>query len=209
MVEIKYYVPNLSSLDQHSPFFMFNRYFRGAGPKNYEAYALVMNFIRLVDLAICEYENGRNVLEEFLASKNNSIVSHLPIFASNHFEVCISTLKRIINYLKKLRGHPNVPRSLKNLLPKNSKVLSSQVENLITNMRHAIEHLENKIQYGEITFGQALCIMPVEDGIELGKYKILFRDLAEWLREVHKYSNELVQYREPNNKIQRMRSTPR
>ncbi len=198
MVEIKYSISDLSNLNQLSPLFIYNRYFTAIGPINYEAYALTMNLIRLVDLAIQEYANGRNVLNNFVASKNSSLATHLIIIAAGHFEVCINTLKRVINYFKRLRGHANVPPPLKDLLPGNSKVLTGDVEGRVTAMRDAIEHLENRIQRGEITFGQPLCMMPVENGIELGKHKILFTELAEWLKEVHDCAKKLSYYREPN-----------
>jgi len=199
MAKIKYNIPNLSNLHQYSHIFMYNRFFTGIGPSNYEAYALFMNYIRLADILLSEYENGRKILTDFLASKNNAFSTHLVIASSGHFEICINTLERVIKYFKKIRGDPKIPQSLKDSLPRNSKVLAGKVEGLVTKMRHAIEHLENQIQKGTITSGQALCIMPVEDGIELGKYKILFNDLAEWIEEMNNYSKVLVQYRESNN----------
>ena len=178
---------------------MYNRFFTGIGPSDYEAYALFMNYIRLTDITLREYEDGRKVLSDFLDSKNNSLSAHLVIAASGHFEICIITLERVIKYFKKIRGYPNIPQSLKDSLPRNSKVLTGKVEGHVTKMRHAIEHLENQIQKGEITSGQALCVMPVEDGIELGKHKILFSDLAEWIEETSNYSKIFSHYMESNN----------
>jgi hypothetical protein len=97
-------------------------------------------------------------------------------------------------YLERIKGHPNVAQQLKDLLPRNLSVLSSN--KLITDMRNAIEHLENRIHRGEITSGQPLCIFPVEDRLELGKHKILFSDLAGWIREVYDCSKIIAEYRE-------------
>lgn len=197
MTEIKYKIPNLSHLNQLSHIFMHNRYFSGIGPSDHEAYALFMNYVRLVDIILREYENGRKELENFLALKNDSWIStHLVIIASGHFEICINTLKRVINYLKRIRGHPKVAQPLKDRLPRNSMVLDGKSEKVITEMRDAIEHLENRIQRGEITPGQTLCIVPREDSLELGRHVILFSDLAEWIREVHSYAKVMAQYSE-------------
>ncbi|MCG2722285.1 MAG: hypothetical protein L6290_09770 [Thermodesulfovibrionales bacterium] len=198
MLKIKYNIPNLSNLEKLSPVFMYNRFFTSAGPSDYEAYALTMNFIRLVDLTIQEYENGRNILEKFISSKSNSLATPwMIVVASGHFEICISSLKRVINYLKSLRGHPKVPHSLKDMLPRKLKVLTGNVEKRITNIRDAVEHLENRIQKGDITHGQSLCMIPIEDGLELGRHRLSFTDLAVWLTEAHNCALKLIQYREP------------
>ncbi|MFA6054745.1 MAG: hypothetical protein WC769_05150 [Thermodesulfovibrionales bacterium] len=196
MTEIKYELPNLSDLNQLSHIFMYNRFFTGIGPSDYEAYALFMNYVRLVDILLREYENGRKELMNFLAAKNESLSTHLVIIASGHFEMCISTLKRVSTYLKRIRGHPKVAQALKDLLPRNLSVLDGRSEKLITDMRHAIEHLENRIQKGEITSGQSLCLVTIADGLELGRHKMLFSDLARWLKEVHGCSKIIAQYRE-------------
>ncbi|GAB4218036.1 MAG: hypothetical protein OHK0012_25070 [Synechococcales cyanobacterium] len=38
------------------------------GPQGREAYALVMNFVRLIDLAISEYESGRLAILQYANS---------------------------------------------------------------------------------------------------------------------------------------------
>ncbi|OGW40488.1 MAG: hypothetical protein A2Y97_10250 [Nitrospirae bacterium RBG_13_39_12] len=195
-MEIKYDIPNLSDLSQLSHVFMYNRFFRGMGPSDYEAYALFMNYVRLVDIVLLEYESGRKKLKDFLAVKNDSLSTHLVVIAAGHFEMCVSTLKRVSTYLKRIRGHPKVAQALKNFLPRNLSVLDSRSEKLITDMRHAIEHLENRIQKGEITAGQSLCLVPTADALELGRHKMLFSDLSRWLKEVYDCSKVIAQYRE-------------
>lgn len=194
-MEIKFNIPDLSELKPFSVTFMMSHFFTGSGPKGRKAFALVMNFIRLVDLAIREYENGRDALCEF-ATTINGFGLHLTIRASAHFEVCISTLKRSVYLLKRIQKHPEVPQSLKDLLPRGSRVLPGQGEHQILDMRNAIQHLEERIITGEIMAGQSLGLMPSEDCIELGGCRILYPDLAEWLRELHIHAIRLSQYRE-------------
>src|SRR5450759_2273204 len=102
MTEIKYEVPKLN-LKQLSHMFMCNRYVTGIGPSDYEAYALFMNYVRLVDILIREYENGRKELTDFLSEKNDTLSTHMVIIASGHFEICSSTLKRVTTYLEKIK----------------------------------------------------------------------------------------------------------
>lgn len=159
--------------------------------RDYETYALLMNFMRLMDLAIREYENGRRLLDEFKAPSSSFRLS--PIFlASGHFEGCVSTLKRVINYVKVIRSHPKVPQDLKVLLPGRLTVLRGHVEKQITDLRDAIQHLENQIQKGEIAPGDAICLEPSQHGLNLGKHKVLYSDLAGWLQELHCHGEKLL-----------------
>ena len=187
--------PDLSGLGELSTLFAARRIFQRAGPTHHEVYALTMNYIRLVDTAIREYENGRRMLSRFEEATSAGL--NLMFRASSHFEVCIDALKRALNHLKKLRAHKDVPQSMKDLLPSKLLVLTGTVEGHMTTMRDAIQHLEKDILKGEIVAGQALCLMPVEDGLELGDYKIHFRDLAKWLRELHQRAEALAHYWEP------------
>ncbi len=188
--------PDLSSLKECSTLFAVRRIFQRAGPPDYQAYGLTVNYIRLVDIAIREYESGRSMLSRF-AETTRSAGLNLMFAASSHFEICVDAVKRSVNHLKKIRGHPNVPQSMKDLLPRNLTVLTGQVEKQITDMRDAIQHLEKDILKGQIVAGQPLCVMPEEDGLALGGHKIHFHDLARWLRELHERAEALAHYWEP------------
>ena len=186
-------IPNLAELRPRSTFFAVNRLFRGAGPQNPEAYALVVNFVRLADLAINEFELGREAILQFKASNENLALGRA-IRASSHFETCISTLKRAIDHLKAIRGHRKVPPSLKYLLPRGINVLSGDVESQVANMRHAIQHLEGRIKKGEILAGQPIILAINENDIELGAYRIRYSDLADWLKELHNLASKVSNY---------------
>jgi hypothetical protein len=50
-------MPDLSNLSANASLtFVLNRVFAGGGPKDPKSYALVMNFIRIVDHFVAEYE---------------------------------------------------------------------------------------------------------------------------------------------------------
>lgn len=188
-----YDFPNLSNLQYKSILFSVNRFFRGAGPKECHAYALTMNFIRLVDLAVQEYELGRDCLQEAL---NNNEHIGSAIASAGHFEVCLNALKRSINFLKAIRGSQDIPIGLKSLLPRQSIVLKRNVENQVNRMRNAIEHLERDIKNGEIQNGQALCVYAKKEMLELGCHCIRYEDLAKWLTELNTLSSKLALYSE-------------
>lgn len=195
-MKLNYNIPDLSELKPRSTFFLVNYIFRGAGPKHREAYALVMNFVRLVDLAISEYELARKAMLQFKET-TESLALGQAIRASGHYEVCVSALKRAIDHLKAIRGHPMVPlvpQSLQDLLPRGINVLSGRVESQVTDLRNAIQHLEKVIKKGEILEGQAIALAVNEDDIELGSNKILHSDLAKWLQELHELSSKVAKY---------------
>lgn len=195
-----YKFPDLSNLKEVSVLFFAKHFFQGGGPKEYNAYALTMNFIRLVDLSVQEYELGRSSFQEFL---NNREGIHIGSATASvgHFEVCLSALKRSVNFLKALRGNKNVQNGLKNLLPRGSLILRGDAEKQVTRMRHAIEHLEEEIIKGQIQKGQALCVLATEEKLELGCHSIRYTDLAAWLTELHTLSGKLPLYSEsyPND----------
>ena len=127
---------------------------------------------------------------------NESLSTHMVIIAAGHFEMCISTLNRVTTYLENIKAHPKVAQPLKDSLPRSLSILNGHSQKQITDMRHAIEHLENRIQRGEIASGQSLCIFPIADGLELGRHKITFSDLALWISEAHECSKIIAEYRE-------------
>lgn len=186
---LKFEIPELSDLKSQSVLLAVNRFFRGAGPKDWKAWALVLNYVRLVDLAVTEYEIARKAILEF-ASLNETLLLDRPIQASGHFETSVTATKRAIDHLKALRSH----QRLRDLLPKGITVLSGNVENKVTTMRGAIQHLEEDIKNGKISPSQAIALSPKEHTIELGRCSIRYLDLADWLRELHSLSVKLTSY---------------
>lgn len=189
-------VPDLSDLRGLSPMFAFRRFFQGAGPTQHKAYSLTMNYIRLVDTAIREYENGRRSLSDYEEARDAGL--DLMLKVSSHFEVCIDALKRSLNHLEKIKAAKHVPQPMKDLLPRGLEVATGASVNQITSMRNGIQHLERDILKGKIVKGQSLCLVPEEDGLTLGDQSIHFRDLAKWLRELHGCADALAHYREPS-----------
>ena len=194
-MQLVFNIPNRSYLSARLTSFAMGRSFTSSGPKGREAYALVMNFVRLVDLAVSEYESGRLAILEF-ANSNENLRLGSAIRSSAHFEVCIDALKRAINHLKAMRGNSNVPPDLKDLLRRDIRLISGKVEGKVTGMRDAIQHLERDIIKGEVTEGQSFALQPTRDDLQLGSFKIGYDELAEWITEAHTLSGKLIGYRE-------------
>ncbi|MHC4475288.1 MAG: hypothetical protein ACYTEL_06575 [Planctomycetota bacterium] len=192
-MKLNYGIPDLSELRELSTLAAMNCIFRGAGPKDHQTYALTLNFIRLIELSIREYESARGMVARFAATTKSAGFNYM-VTASGNFEVCVDALKRAVNHLKRIRAHPHAPASLIRLLPRNTKVLTGRVEGQVTDMRNAIQHLEKDILEGRVVHGQALALFPGDDGIELGGQKILYTDLSDWLRELHGRASALANY---------------
>ena len=168
-----------------------NKCYRGGGPTDLTVYALWVNFIRLVDVSVREYELARRRIDG--KSPNLPRIN----VATGHFESLLSTLKRAIAHLKALRSHRDAPTSLKRLLPGRSKVLSGSVEKRVTGMRDAIQHLDEKVIKGAIHKGEPVCLVPEIQGVRLGNFNISYQELASWIQELHHLAGEVTHYKEP------------
>jgi hypothetical protein len=191
-------VPQIPDLpDKHSVSVQFfaQRVFLGGGPQHRDAYALVMNFIRMTDLASHEYAEGQKSSNEFWTTHDSLRISSA-ILSTAHFEVCIDAVKRAINFLKAIRGNPNVPQSLKDLLPRGLKLLSGEVEGKITDMRDAIQHLEERIYKGEIGSDENFVLRGERDSLQLGSTAITYTELVGWLVEAHDLATKMSSFRE-------------
>jgi hypothetical protein len=116
--------------------YSLNHVFRGGGPQDKQAHGLIVSLIRLYDLALSGYEEGRQSLLEF-GQPTSVLRLGLFISASGHFEVCIDAIKRAINHIRTLRAAKFIPQSLKDLVPRGTPLISGPVERQVTAMRRA------------------------------------------------------------------------
>jgi len=190
---MKYEVPELSGLSKKSALYTLNRFLRGGGPKDHVSYALTINFVRELDLAIHAYNEARKAIIEFPKDRQ-TLQFGLFILASGYFEQCIDLIRKAVLCLKAIKSHKDVPLDLKRQIQRGLKVLSGGAEKKCTEMRHAIQHLEEKIQKGEIVQGQSLSLFPKEKSIELGNCEITYVEIFEWLGELNEVSELFANY---------------
>lgn len=192
-MEINLQVPSLNELPNISIYYALDRVFMDAGPRKHDEYALIVNFIRLVDLSIIEYQSGRELLFKFWNTHDSIAISAINL-AAGHFEACISNVKRSINYLKSIRSYPPLSMQVKNFLPRSLHILKSETERKISSLRHTIQHLEKQIQSGCITEGQAIYLKPGQNSLDLCGLSITYVELAFWLTELHECSLKLFEF---------------
>ena len=180
-------MPDLSGLNSKTSLtLLLNRTFAGGGPKDSRSYALVMNFIRVVDVLVTEYESARESLTEFVNTPNN-VISPL-LVATGSFELCITTMVRAINLGRRVRKDIRIARKM--------AVLSDVVWGRVNDMRNAIEHIDGQIANNTWVPGEPVCLIVKNDRLELIGKEIEYSELAGWITQLQKLSENLAHYKE-------------
>ena len=183
-------MPDLSSLNSKTSLtLLLNRVFAGGGPKDPKSYALVMNFIRVVDVLVTEYESARESLAKFVNTPNDVISPLLVVTGS--FELCITTMVRAINLGRRIRRDRRGPT-----ISRKMSALSDAVWERVNGMRNAIEHIDSELANGSWVPGEPVCLLLKNNRLELAGREILYSELAGWITQLQQLSEELAQYKE-------------
>lgn len=146
------------------------------------------NFVRLVDKALREYSEAREAILADVAEANRSVKDlkkygrrmHFISF-TDHIETCINAVARLYRILERIKlekQSPAWPRELRRLLETKSKS--------IADIRNAVEHVEKKIQKGEIGLGKPIMLTVSEndEALMVANYEIKFEELALVLKKM-------------------------
>ncbi len=140
-------------------------------------------FVRLVDKAVIEYRESRSRLIKFLAQG----MADDGCRASYHFESCIQSLHKAINYIERLRhlgysrgdNSPLIPK------PRDMTVLQENVKSEIRKFRDAIEHLDNDIIDGRLPENQIIGVHLGWKVATVGKFHLAYKNIVKWLEQLH------------------------
>jgi len=186
-------MPDLSSL---KPLLntLFLQVFRGERGLSQKARRYRSNFVRLVDKALREYREARQCILAQIAEANRSPkdmaregrIIYMVEF-TNHIETCINAVSRLFRLLDRIKSEkesPTFPRELRRLVETKSEP--------VTNVRNAVEHIDEYIQKDEIAPGQPimLALIKNDDGVAVLNYEIKFKELAMVLENMY----EIAQY---------------
>ena len=188
------HMPELPKLSFNSLFLMIHRALAGGGPKSPKSSALVMNYVRLVDKAVIDYNNARVALQTFVSTSNDVVG---PIFVViGHLESCIETLVRAINFGRAIRKDGTMP----GVVPRKLRVLSDTVYKPLNDFRNGIQHLDRDVLAGRIVPPNPMCLI-VKDGgtTELLGMNMGLAEIADWIKELHELATALAYYREPKD----------
>jgi len=186
-------MPDLAGLNAKASLtLLLNRMSAAGGPKDPKSYAFVMNFIRVVDKLIVEYERTRAALNEYVSTPNN-VISPL-IYATNNCESCITTMVRAIKLGRRIRRDQNGPP-----IAKKMPVLFDSIWSKLNEMRGAIEHIDEQFSNNTWVPGEPVCLLLKSDRLELTGREILYVELADWVRQLNNLAIQLAQYKESSS----------
>ncbi len=190
-------IPNLSSLHARTEWASLLRVFVGGGSSDTIAHALFVNFVRLYDAAIGEYELGRQEILAFHGRPPNQFgVGHIAQ-ATTHFESCIWHLERFIKHARALRSLRSAELELKAIIPRDISFLNQSAEKQITRVRHTLAHLEGAALGGDLPQGNSVALMPLERGLSIAAHTISWSDLTQWLCDAHACIEKLARFKSP------------
>lgn len=178
-------------------YYIFGKY----GPRDWGSQLRLVSFLRLVDKTVHEYESARKLLLQYLDARNGEEPIILLGRTAGHIENYMNALHRSILFAKSLRSHHNKIRrrdpSLPVLpLPQKMPLLTAEGTSRIETIRHAIEHMDNKICEDKIVNDGPLAILVKNDGIELDEVEISYSELADWIQQLYEIASSLCTYHE-------------
>lgn len=152
---------------------------------------IVDGLIRLSDKSVCEYQACREALLVFLRQGNPDLLHR----AQDHFESCVQSLHRAMNYLERLRalgyrtgdGQPLVAR------PRDLEVLRDAVRSKVRVFRDLLEHLENDIVADQVPPDSAAQLHLGWERATLECASLSYCDIVRWCTAMHELVAPLAQ----------------
>lgn len=143
-------------------------------------------YVRLVEKAVLEYQESRTKLVAFFA---DGTADH-EYRAQDHFESCVQSLHRAMEYLEHLRrfgykrgdGTPFIPK------PRELEVLRDSIRDQVRDMRDAVEHLDRDILEGRLGETVKVGIHLGWERASLGGLTLGYADVARWITQLHEYA---------------------
>lgn len=143
-------------------------------------------YVRLVEKVVLEYQESRTNLVAFLAT---GTADH-EYRAQDHFESCVQSLHRAMEYLEQLRrfgykrsdGTPFIPK------PRELQVLRDSTRTQVRHMRDAVEHLDKDILEGRLQETAKVGIHLGWEKASLSSLTLGYTDVARWITQLHEYA---------------------
>lgn len=176
-------MPDLSDLDDKNILGIANKILTGDIAKEYKSKAFIINFVRITDQTIREYRDARIAFLEYINNQPSMYIS--PLFeAIGHFETLLIGLRRASLLIRRMKRNEETSRIV-------NEQVNKDVDNRIENIRHAIEHLDEKLAKGEINEGDPWFLIPQNDYIHLYEHKVSYQEIAEYIRTLHSIAQKI------------------
>jgi len=157
------------------------------------------NFVRLVDRALREYHEARELIVAQIAEMDRSPEEmsrdgrSIYLFTfPDHIETCINAVRRLYKLLERIKTEKELPG-----LPRELRRQVETIQGTIVKIRGAIEHMDELILKGEIAVGKPVMAAGSEnwDAVVVANEEIKFEDLAMVLRKMHEIALYLLTIR--------------
>lgn len=156
-------------------------------PSDAVAKGLLVNFVRLADHTLVEYNLARSALTEYNDTPN-TVLSPLFI-AVGHFESCLTQLRRCRLFLIGIKKNETLPQ-----MPRGLKILTKDAGKKIDAIRNGIQHLDEGILNGTIDkISHNALIISNEYVFQNGVF-ITYTELAEWVKEINYVAKSLSEH---------------
>ena len=163
------------------------------------------NFVRLVDRALMEYQEARELIFAQIAEMNRSSKEMIRDGRSiylftfpDHIETCINAVRRLYKLLERIKTKkqsPGLPRELRRQV--------ETIEETIVDIRDAIEHMDELIHNSELAAGKPIMAAGSEnwDAVVVSNYELKFEDLAIVLRKMYEIALYLLTIKKADSTI--------
>jgi hypothetical protein len=152
------------------------------------------NFIRLVDKALYEYEKAReDMVAEIEEEKNVTASTGGRIIYGfgfiDHLENCINATKRLLQIVERLKSE-----KIDSLFSRQTRRLVEGIGKDVANLRHVIEHIDEKIHKDEIKNDEPvmLSLSRERDKVSVAGNHLKLSRLALVLRSLHGIGISLI-----------------
>lgn len=145
-----------------------------------EAGLCLRNFVRLVEKALIEHREAREVMLKVIGKPQNFLM--LFDFV-NHIETCINAVRRLYKLLDRIKAEPPSP-----YIPRELRRLVESHEGAIIKVRDASEHMNAIIQDKPVM----LTVSEDNDFVIVTKYKLKFNELDIVLRRMHEVAEYIL-----------------
>ena len=193
--EERFDAPPLPKLSMLSSSFVLRVVFQGCGAKDKTAYALSVNFVRLVDQAVRSYESARAALIVFVSTYEHIAWGKVESGVSD-FEQCIVSIHRAVAMAKGLINYEGTPTGLRHCFPESGVILPEVIERQIRRLRNTLHHFDEKLLKGKIQPKEAIVLVPARHTLELGSRSLSYHILIDAITSLHPMADAVSRFRE-------------
>lgn len=185
----------LDKLKPNLPVSVLNVSFRGGGPADVRSRRHHTHFIRVVDLAVEEYEVARRS-QEYSDTNLSAARIDAAFHAISHLELSVVTARRALAALEAIASDPGSPE-----IDRLQRRLIRSLEKEVKDVRDFIVHTDEKIRAGLIKEGESHALRIERGGstASIGQHRLSLSEFSSLLEKLHELASSLARFKEEAN----------